>query len=295
VTSIAFFTDVANELGESPLWDPRSDWLWWVDICRNRILAADAAGEIMRAWDYDSPVCAIGLAPDGLFAAFSDHFALIGPDGSARRIAAPPIGVGAIRFNDGKADRQGRFLCGTMQHGGQDEALAAVWQIDPAGRVRQVEQGLRLTNSICFSPCGRWLFLADSLDAVIRRYPYDPATGDLGAASRFFDCAAIGAIPDGATVDSEGRLWVALVTSAQIACISPSGALLRRIDVPVPFPTCPAFGGPGLGTLYLTSIADSGHKLKSDAPEAGRTLAIAGLDARGLAEAVCPFDNHTWN
>ncbi|WP_242526489.1 SMP-30/gluconolactonase/LRE family protein [Novosphingobium sp. KA1] len=285
---IAFFTDCRNDLGESPVWDARRGWLWWVDIRLNRVMAADGLGVVQREWTYSQPVGSIGLAMGGkvLVAAFADHFALIADDGQAQPIAAPDIGEGAIRFNDGKADRQGRFLSGTMQHGGQAEALAGVWRLEHGGTATRVETGMKLANSLCFSPCGCWLYLSDTLEGVIRRYAYAPETGALGPREAFFDCSMIGAAPDGATVDSEGRLWVALVTTQQIGCISPEGDLLRTIDLPVPYPACPAFGGPDLATLYVTTIADSGHKLKSAHPDAGRMLAITGLGARGIAEAI---------
>lgn len=290
---IAFFTNRSNDLGESPVWDARRGWLWWVDIRRNRIMAADADGMICREWTYDQPVGSIGLARDGLVAAFADHFALIAEDGHALPIAAPEIGTGAIRFNDGKADRQGRFLSGTMQYGGQAEALAGVWRLDRSRTVARLEAGMKLANSICFSPCGHWLYLSDTLEGVIRRYAYDPETGAVGERQAFFDCRDMGAAPDGATVDSEGRLWVALVTAQQIGCISPGGELIRTIDLPVPYPACPAFGGPELATLYVTTIADSGHKLRSEHVDAGRMLAITGLGAQGIAEAIYTPDNHT--
>jgi sugar lactone lactonase YvrE len=202
------------------------------------------------------------------------------------------IGVGPIRFNDGKMDRQGRFLAGTMQLVDQEASLAGIWRLDRANVAEQIEDGMKLANSICFSPCGCWLYLSDSLEGVIRRYPYDPQTGALGERQAFFDCRAIG-VPDGATVDAAGRLWVALVTTQRIGCISPLGELLRLVDVPVPYPSCPAFGGRDLETLFVTSIADSGHNLKSNHPDAGRLLAILGLGAKGLAEAVYFSDNHT--
>lgn len=289
---IRFFTEVANDLGESPVWDALHGWLWWVDIRHNRVMAADAGGRIQRDWTFDSAVGSIGLAEKGLVAAFVDHFALIGEEGAVQPLARPAIGTGTIRFNDGKADRQGRFLSGTMQHGGQADPLATVWRLDSSGGATQVEAGMKLVNAICFSPCGSWLYLADTLEGMIRRYPYDPQTGALGAREDFFDCTEVGA-PDGATVDAEGCLWVALVTTQRIACISAQGELLRSIDVPVPYPSCPAFGGADMATLYVTTIADSGHKLKSDHPDAGRMLAITDLDARGIAEAIYLRDNHT--
>ena len=176
-----------------------------------------------------------------------------------------------------------------MQHGGQEDSLATLWRLEGEGTATRLGGSMKLVNSICFSPCGRWLYYSDTLEGVIRRYAYDPDTGALGAKEAFFDCAPLGLAPDGATVDSTGRMWVAFVTTQQIGCIAPDGTLLRTIDLPIPFPACPAFGGPDLSTLYVTTIRDSGHKLKSDHPDAGRMLAITGLGATGIVEAVCAY------
>ncbi|KPH68469.1 MULTISPECIES: SMP-30/gluconolactonase/LRE family protein [Novosphingobium] len=292
---IAFFTPIASDLGESPVWDGQRQWLWWIDIRKGRVMAVDTSGTLVRDWTFDRQVGSIGLAEDGLVAAFSDGFSLIDLDGRVRDLVRPTIGEGAIRFNDGKMDRQGRFLSGTMQHGGQEGALGTLWRLGRGGDAEKLLDGFRLTNSLCFSPCGRWLYVSDSLEGVLRRYPYDPETGALGPMKSLFDFAAAGTAPDGATVDSEGRIWVALVISAQIACLSAEGELLRLVDLPVPYPSCPAFGGPDMATLYVTTISDSGHKLKSDHPDAGRMLAISGLGARGIGEARFVRDNHTWN
>jgi L-arabinonolactonase len=60
--------------------------------------------------------------------------------------------------------------------------------------------------------------------------------------------------------------------------------------VPMPFPSCPAFGGDDLDTLFVTSIRDSKGSLVSDHPDAGRTIAITGLGVSGLAEARCTIN-----
>ena len=62
-------------------------------------------------------------------------------------------------------------------------------------------------------------------------------------------------MPDGLCVDSEGGIWVAHWDGWCISRWSPEGRCLSRVEVPVPRPTCPVFGGAGLRTLYLTSSA----------------------------------------
>ena len=85
-------------------------------------------------------------------------------------------------------------------------------------------------------------------------------------------------------MDADGFIWTTLVRSGQLARLDPDGLTERVIDLPVPFPTCPAFAGAGLDVLYVTSISDSG-RLRSDHPDAGRLLEIRGLGVRGLPEA----------
>src|SRR5262249_36493131 len=65
--------------------------------------------------------------------------------------------------------------------------------------------------------------------------------------------AAGNVVPDGLVVGSEGCLWVALWGGSEVRRYSPTGGLLATLPVPVSQPTCPAFGGPDLSDLYLTT------------------------------------------
>ena len=59
--------------------------------------------------------------------------------------------------------------------------------------------------------------------------------------------------PDGLTVDVEGGVWLALMEGGAVHRYAPSGALDAVIDLPVSQVTACTFGGPGLGTLYVTT------------------------------------------
>ncbi|TCP86020.1 sugar lactone lactonase YvrE [Sphingomonas sp. PP-CE-1A-559] len=288
---IAFFGTHRNKLGESPVWDDRRQCLWWVDSLVGLIHAAASDGTPIATFAQDRPVGSIGLAEGGLVAALADGFyAIDGGSGVATPIAIFPVDA-TLRLNDGKADRAGRFLSGQMQlHSGGAPSEASLWRLS-AGSATTLAGGLKLTNGICFSPDGATLYFADSLEGVIRAHDYDVATGAMGPRRDVVDCAAFGSGPDGATVDADGNLWVALVLAQAVACIAPDGALLRSIALPIPYPACPAFGGPGLDTLYVTSIADSGGRLISHDADAGRILAITGLGVTGIQEGRYR-DNH---
>jgi len=282
------FLDGAHcALGESPLWDPDATRLWWVDSVACRICSSAADGSAAMSWAMPSAPGSIGLMQDGLVVALADGFHVFDPvTGILAAIARPAIGDGPIRFNDGKADRQGRFFSGTIltAESGPDGTL---WRLDVDGTTTCVERGFRLANALCFSPAGDRLYFADSLEGVVRSYAYDAETGALGAQVPLIDCREHGSVPDGATVDAEGNIWIALVQAQAVLRVAPDGRALDRIEMPMPYPSCPAFGGTALDTLYVTSISDSGHRLKSDHPDAGRMAVVHGLGTVGIAEARC--------
>jgi sugar lactone lactonase YvrE len=62
--------------------------------------------------------------------------------------------------------------------------------------------------------------------------------------------------PDGAAVDDEGCYWVAMFEGQRLLRLSPTGELLRTVMLPVRCPTMPAFGGPDLRTLYVTTARE---------------------------------------
>jgi sugar lactone lactonase YvrE len=260
-------------LGESPLWDHRTGRLWWVDSLNGVLRSSDGEGGGPRDWQMDQQVGSIGLADGGLIVALADGFYRFdSATGETSLIARPGLPAGT-RLNDGKADRHGRFLAASLRIGDSPNT-GSLFRLDPDASTTRIEHGVAIGNGLCFSPAGDAMHFADSMDGMLRRYPYDPETG------------AIGARHDGATVDRDGNIWVALVLAQAVACYDPSGRLIRTLAVPLPYPSCPAFGGPGFDTLYVTCIANSGHKLVADHPDAGRVMAIRGMDAVGLPEGI---------
>ena len=272
-------------LGESPLWDHRTGRLWWVDSIAGRLHSSDAEGGQQAEWGFDQPIGSIGLAAGGLIVALADGFYRFAFEtGHIERVAGLEMAP-ETRLNDGKADRAGRFLAASMRTG---EAIgtAALFRLDADGSAACLETGIGIGNAICFSPAGDTLYFADSLDGMLRRYAYDQESGKVGQRHDLVDCRQHGSGADGATVDAEGLIWVALVLAQAVGCYTPDGKLLRSIPVPLPYPSCPAFGGPDLDILYLTSIANSGHRIVADHPDAGRITAIRGLDVPGIAEGI---------
>ena len=279
-------------LGESPLWDTHEQALFWVDTRGRQVHRWQPGGDgTVRSWSTPQDVGSIALAgPGQLLLALADGFAQLDLASSAvRPLATVSHPQPPMRLNDGRCDREGRFVCGSMVLHRRD-AQGSLYRLEQGGRVSTlIDGGIAVANATCFSPDGRTLYFADSLAGTVRAWDYAP-DGTLANARVFADTRTLGSGPDGATVDAEGTVWVALVLVARLARYAPDGRLLRTVELPVPYPTCPAFGGPDLDTLYVTSIRDSGNVLRSDAAEAGALVAIQGLGVRGLPET--PYRHH---
>lgn len=290
--TVHLVSETPDLLGESPVWDDRSGLLFWVDGAARRVHGLDPASGERRQWTTPSMVGSIALAGEGrLVCGLADGIWMLDlATGAFDPVFRPDPANPAIRFNDGKTDRQGRFLCGSM--GVHAEPLGTLLRVDEAGRARALVGGIRISNALCFSSDGRVMYFADSLERRIRAYPYGPDEADFGEARVFVDTACWDSGPDGATVDAEGCVWTCLLRAGRIARFTPEGVLDRLLDAPTDLPSSLAFGGPGLDTLFVTSIRDSGSgRAVSTHPRGGCLHALTGLGVRGIAET--PFRQAT--
>ncbi|EAQ02042.1 putative transcriptional regulator; putative regucalcin family protein [Pseudooceanicola batsensis HTCC2597] len=273
-------------LGESPVWNPESQSVFWIDSRSGILRRYTPASRRFRSWQLPAEIGAIGLAGrDRVFAAIRNAFYFVDLEsGEIELIAAAFEDDDQARFNDGKMDRQGRFLCGTMALK-TDTPDGVLMQIDGDRSIRTLETGIGIANSTCFSPDGKTLYFADSFDRAVRAYDYDTASGAISNRRVLADLSAHGSATDGATVDAEGGIWVCLVQIGKLARLTPEGDVDRIVETPVPLPSCPAFGGENMDKLFLTSIRDSGTgRTKSDDPKSGALFAVNGLGVTGLAE-----------
>jgi sugar lactone lactonase YvrE len=279
--------DTKDRLGESPVWSAREGCLYWIDSLAGLLHRLHPESGRHQAFQVPVPIGSFGFSSDGgAVLALRDGFYRYDlATASVTPLARLPVDHPDIRLNDGKVDRQGRFVAGSMHMNLQpgEAPLGALYRLEPDGQVAQLAGGIITANGPCFSPDGRTLYLADSPRRVIWCFDY----GDGLPTSRrtLVDLAPLDTAPDGATVDAEGHLWVALVRSGEIGRFDPTGRLVQRIRMPVRHPTSLNFGGPELDMLFVTSISAS-HRLTDPAPGAGGLFAITGLGVSGLAEPL---------
>jgi sugar lactone lactonase YvrE len=277
---------VNNLLGEGILWDSHRQRLWWTDIQGRRLFRYDWALGHTHTLEMPERLASFGLTArsERLITAFESGFAWYDPgDQSVTWLARPERLHPAVRFNDGRVDRQGRFWSGTMVEGDQPGVSAGLYSFDRQYGVRQHLGDVRISNSLCLSPDGRTLYFADSPTRTIRVFELDPE-GTLGP-SRVFAQTPVGADPDGATIDADGCLWSAHWGAGCVVRYTPEGKIDRTVRVPASQPTCVCFGGPDLDVLCITTarIGLSAARLSTE-PNAGDVF-LYRVGVKGLPEA----------
>lgn len=280
-------------LGESPLWDDRAQCLYWVDIRRPAIRRLDPATGRVDTWPMPDLVGSIALTEEGrLLVALPQFIALFDiASSSLEAFARPPERFPGHRFNDGRCDRSGRFWVGSM-HNLTRAPEGVLYKLEGPGELDPVQGGICIPNSLAFSPDGRTMYFADSLRYSLFAYDYDNSTGTMGP-QRLFATTEPPGFPDGSTVDEEGYLWNAQFDASRIVRYAPDGRIDRVIELPVQRPTCCAFGGPDLATLYVTTTSQkmSPEELEAQ-PLAGALLALE-VGVRGLPEPRFAFTQTT--
>jgi L-arabinonolactonase len=244
---------VHNVLGEGILWDSRRQVLWWTDIQSRRLYRHDWARAHTQILDTPERVGSFGLVADSerLITAFESGIALYDTqDGAVAWLARRPDP--AVRFNDGRVDRQGRFWSGTMAEADETATSGCLYSVDSRFGSRCQLTGIRISNSLCMSPDGRQLYFADSPTRTIRVFELNEPEGTLGA-SRIFAQTPAGADPDGAAIDADGCLWSAHWGAGCVVRYTPQGRIDRTLRVPASQPTCVCFAGPDLDVLCVTT------------------------------------------
>ncbi len=262
-------------LGEGLLWHPTRKALFWFDILGKTL---HCKGEARTRWVFDDYVSAAGWVDNDtlLMASANGLWRFDIPTGTRDLVAPLEANNPATRSNDGRADPQGGFWIGTM--GINAEPHAGAIHRYYRGEVRHLFDKITISNAICFAPDGDAAYFCDTFSKRIQKVTLDEAGWPNADPETFVDLRDAGLNPDGAVVDAAGNLWNAQWGAGRVACYAPDGTFLRSIPVPASQTTCPAFGGPDLNTLFVTSAAEG-----VDEAQGGMTFAC-DLDVQGLAE-----------
>lgn len=282
--------DGRHVLGEGIVWDDRTERLFWTDIESSELWAHTPATGALQRWPLPERLCSLALTDDDnrLLLALASGLAFFDLAGGAiDRICDVEAHLPTTRLNDGRTDRQGRFVFGVFNQAEDPKhPIGGFYRLNLDLSLERLPLGdVAIANSICFSPDGRTMYYADSATREIRCCDYDPHTGAIANVREFVAAHAAPGDPDGSTIDADGYLWSTRWGAGQVVRFAPDGGIDRVLSLPAPQPTCPAFGGAALDTLYVTTAAVGLRAGQiADAPKSGGVFGLR-LPVRGLPEA----------
>lgn len=275
--NVELVVDAKSELGEGPVWDERSQSLFWVDIENGHLHSYQVAGDANRVWEVG---CKIGAAVvrdgGGMVLATADGFELFDLKSSEKTpIADPENDRPNNRFNDGKCDPQGRFWAGTMSMLGEHKA-GSLYVLDQDQSVRHIVDGVTTSNGLGWSPDQSSMYYIDTPTMMARAYRFDGQSGTISDERVAVEIPDGVGRPDGMTVDADGMLWIAHWDGGRVTRWDPvKGRLLETVPVPADRVTSCAFGGTNLDTLFITTARHGLSAEKRAAqPHAGGLFAI---------------------
>ncbi|HVW92536.1 MAG TPA: SMP-30/gluconolactonase/LRE family protein [Devosia sp.] len=276
-----------DDHGEGPVWLDREQALVWADVYDDPSIQRyePATGSYCSTPMPRITSCLAPRREGGLVAGMLGGFYLLDDSGDSTLLVNPDLS-GQELLNDCKCDPAGRFWCATLSRD-MKTPLGRLLRIDPDGSWRQFDGGYLTGNGMAFSPAADRLYVADTRSETVWTFDFDLAAGTVHNKRVFLSTLDMLGRVDGATVDSEGNYWCALVDGWAVIAVDPSGKIVERIELPVQLPTMCTFGGRDLDVLYVTS---SRRRLdeaqRASQPASGRLLAIHGLGARGLPAAA---------
>ncbi len=256
-----------------------------MDIAAQQLCRFDPATGAHDLRTFDEPVASFAFRKAGGFVlAMRQGFGLIDSfDGEVRPFGARIDPGNGARFNDGRADAQGRFFAGTFDP--QKQGAAGLFRLDPDGTVARLFTGALTSNGAAFSPDGGTFAWSDTPRHALSLFDHDPQTGALSNPRLYHQWPEGHGRPDGGSFDAEGCYWTALFAGGRVARLSPEGEILEEVSIPCPKPTMIAFGGADLKTAYVTTAREdlSAAELATF-PQSGGVFSFR-VETPGLPEA----------
>lgn len=279
-------------LGEGPIWDTRAQIVYFTDIEQSVLHRYDPARRELRSLPMPERLATYATCADAryLVLGLASRLAFYEiATGKVSTIAEIETGM-ATRLNDGRLDREGRFVFGTKDESGEHKTQCAFYRLNADLSVERLPlPACEISNSLAFSPDGRTMYYCDTPTRRIRVCDY-ALDGTISHDREFVALSDSTGDPDGSAIDTQGNLWNAQWGGGRVVCYDPSGRELHRVEVPVSQPSCPVFGGADLATLYLTTARENMSEAQLAAePAAGCfcTVDMAAAGVRGLSDT--PF------
>ncbi len=281
--------DKRDRLGESPMWHGQERALYWVDWYGPIVRRLRHGATEVESWTIpgETVLGSFVFASRGrLLLAVDSGLVLFDPaTGSTTSFADPNQRRPGVGYNDSKLDRQGRLWVGTYDLP-ETEPRGILYGVEASGRFAVGDSGFAVCNGPAFSPDGRTMYFSDSMGKRVLAYDVDPKALSLSNRRLFASFGEGEGVPDGLTTDAEGCLWCAQYGAGRITRFTPDGAVKAVYQLPCPVVTAPAFGGPDMTTLYVTTGWSPGITRPADETAGGGALYALETGIKGIPEPI---------
>ncbi|MBA5635549.1 SMP-30/gluconolactonase/LRE family protein [Duganella sp. LX20W] len=288
VAALPLLVDACDELGEGVLWCERSARVYWTDIHGARLHSYSPATGEHRLWPLPERLCSFALTadPDLLLAGLASRLAWLDlRGGTVTTIMAVEPDLPHTRVNDGRCDRQGRFVFGTLDERAEKQAIGGYYRLNTDLTLERLPlPACAIANSICFGLDGDTMYYSDTLRQTIERWDGYGSSAPARTAI-FADLRGSDAWPDGSIIDAQGYLWNAQWGASRVARYAPDGTLAGTWALPVSQPSCPCLGGAGLDQLFVTTAWEGmDAQTRAAQAQAGGLFGAVLEGARGVPE-----------
>ncbi|XP_076463239.1 regucalcin-like [Babylonia areolata] len=284
-----------SELGEGPHWDDASQSLLFVDIYGKEVHHWSPSSDKHCVKKFNERVGhVVPRAKGGYMIGLGRRFAEMHWDSDELKTTEDlEDGKSTFRFNDGKCDPKGRLWGGTVSSVATEagdsfhKGAGSLYRLDLDRSVSKHHTELTVSNGLAWTADSRIMFLVDSEPRKLHAFDFDLEAGTLSnhriVVTLPADTGLGAAHPDGMTIDTEDKLWIACWDgSAVVQLDAETGKLLRKIDIPAQQTSSVCWGGRNLDELYVTSARQCSKEALEKSPLSGSVFRVTGLGAKGF-------------
>ncbi|XP_067669755.1 regucalcin-like [Haliotis asinina] len=281
----------STRLGEGPHWDDTSRCLYYVDVFVGDGYRYNAVtGDHSRLDFGDTTVSVIiPRQKGGFLVSQRTDLAILDSWDSGKVTSIAKVEAEANMFNDGKVDACGRLWIGSCFNGKDipdsqkwPKNQGSLYSLDADGSVKKHISNISISNGMDWTDDNSVMYYIDSIPRQVWAFDFDITAGTISNKRTVADFSSTEipdmGYPDGMTIDTEGKLWVACFDAGKVVRIDPeTGTVIRTVKFPCEKITSCCFGGEDLTDLYVTSA----NPALENTTLAGSLFKVTGLGVRG--------------
>ena len=204
--------DWQGEYADSPMWDHRTNVLFWVETIRHALHFYVAEDN----WHDEYPLLEV---PSMVVPATNPETVVVSEGNNLNLydlanhgfdvIAQVPSPDNRTRINSGKCDTSGRIWAGTTARMGGC-GLAGLYRIGHDGRAVEFIGRVTCSCGLGWSLDNRTMYHIDSSARCVDIFDFDSGSGVIANRRKCIPLGHENGVPGGMCVDNEGMLWVAM-------------------------------------------------------------------------------------